>query len=143
MRKGKGGRRLRGGMDWNGGDAGKESIPTALGALWFSNFPSLPVYFSIVATATEWGWKEGERYCDRGRESALEKRHLSEGWGGCYDNYLYSRLSVMFHWSLERRRGMEGGEELRKEGLEKGSFLHLSAELECEFDCQLGDKDKL
>lgn len=46
----------------------KESEATALGALWFSNFPSLPVCFSIAATAREWGWgserdivTEGER----------------------------------------------------------------------------------
>lgn len=24
----------------------------------------------------EWGWKEGERYCDRGRECAIEKKAL-------------------------------------------------------------------
>lgn len=62
-------------------------------------------------------------------ERAVERRHLSGGWGGCHDNYLYSGLSVMFHWSLERRRGTKGGEEeLGKEGLKKGSFLCLSVE---------------
>lgn len=40
--------------------------------------------------------RERERDCDRGRECAIKKKHLSEGWGGCYDNYLYSGLSVMF-----------------------------------------------
>lgn len=60
----------------------------------------------------------------------MEKKHLSEGWGGCYDNYLYSRLSVIFHWSLKRRRGVREG------GVGKGSFLHLSAEPGCKFDCQ-------
>lgn len=131
------------GRDGNGGDAGKESIPTALGALWFSNFPSLSVSFSIVATAREWGWKEGERYCDRGRECAIEKKHLSEGWGGCYDNYLYSGLSVMFHWSLERRRGMKGGEELGKEGLEEGHFSICLLSRSVNLTVRLGDKDKL
>lgn len=39
------------------------------------------------------------RYCDRGRACAIEKKHLSEGWGGCYDNYLYS--GAVSHFSLE------------------------------------------
>lgn len=74
-----------------------------------------------------------ERYCDSNRECAIEKKHLSGGWNGCYDNYLYSTLSVMFHWSLERRRGMRG---IGGGGFGEGSFLHLSAEQQCKFDCQ-------
>ncbi len=122
---------------------GRESIPTALGALCFRNPPSLSVYFSIVATAREWEWKAGERYCDRGRECAREKKHLSGGWGGCYDNYLYSGLSVMFHWSLERRRGMKGGEELGKEGLGRGHFSVCLPSPSVNLTVRLGDKDKL
>lgn len=44
------------GRDRNGGEGlGGKSKLTALGALWFSNFPSLPVSFSIAAIARECG----------------------------------------------------------------------------------------
>lgn len=89
------------------------------------------------------GRREAERYCDRGSECVIEKKHLSEEWKGCYDNYLYSRLSVMFHWSLERRRGMKGGEELGKEGLEKGHFSICLLSQSVNLTVRLGDKDKL
>lgn len=88
------------------------------------------------------GGREGERYCDRGRECAMERKHLSEGWGGCHDNYLYSGLSVMFHWSLERR-GMKAGEELRKEGLERGHFSICLLSWSVNLTVRPGDKDKL
>lgn len=111
--KGKGDWRER---DGNRGKPGKkESIQNALGSLRFSDFS---VCVSLNR-CQQHGNGDGrwERYCDSGRECAIEKKHLSEGWDGCYDNYLYSRLSVMFHWSLERGRRMNVGEELGKEGL--------------------------
>lgn len=136
-REREGGRGVRG--EGIGFDEGKGSILTALGAPWF--FKLLVSVCLVLNSCNSREW--GERYCDTGRECAIERKHLSEGWGGCYGNYLYSRLSVMFHWSLERRRGMKGGEELRKEGLVKGHFSICLPSPSVNLTVRLGDKDKL
>lgn len=77
------------------------------------------------------------------RARAIERKHLSEGWEGCYDNYLYSRLSVMFHWSLERGRAMKAGEERGEGGLEKGHFSICLLSWSVNLTVRLADKDKL
>lgn len=133
------------GRDGNGGDAGKEKHSNRLRCSLVLKFPVCVRLFlnrCYRGGVLREGGREGERYCDRGRECAMERKHLSEGWGGCYDNYLYSGLSVMFHWSLERR-GMKAGEELGKEGLERGHFSICLLSWSVNLTVRPGDKDKL
>lgn len=99
-----------------GGDGGvcgeRKGVPTTLGALWFSNFP-FSVCLFLNRCNSEGGMerrREGGSYCDRGRERAIEKKHLSEGMGEVAMTTTYTAGCQSCFIGVWR-----GGEEWREE----------------------------
>lgn len=86
-----------------------------LGALWFSNSSSDSAFFSFATTEREQGCKVGVGgYCDRG---CYRVKGLVRRMGGCYDNYLYSKLSVVILQFREEEMNkikVVGGVRLKK-----------------------------
>lgn len=100
--------------------------------LWCSLVLKYPfsVCLFLVSTATEWGCKERERDCDRGIECAIRKSTCQTDGEVAMTTTYTAGCQSCFEGTNEGRRGVREGK------VRKGSLFHLSAEPECEFDCQ-------
>lgn len=73
--------------------------------LWVLSRFQIPLQclFLSHSIEREEGWERGRRKL---RQRMQWEKVLVRRMGGCYNNYLYSVLSVMFHCSLAKRRWM-------------------------------------